>query len=74
MAKQEQLLVHILEKVDKLEEHVSYIRTDQAEMKADLRYHIKRTDLLEEHVKSLKWIKLLSDAINSLLRFLKIIK
>jgi hypothetical protein len=53
------LLVHILDKVDKIEDHVANIRTDQVlmgrdmvDIKEDLRYHIKRTDLLESQVKS----------------------
>lgn len=72
------LLVHLLEKVDRVEEHVGAIREDMAEAKADWRYHIKRTDLLEDLVKDLqKGVNILLIPIlaaRSVLRYLKIIK
>lgn len=78
MAKQEQLLVHILEKVDKLEEHVGCIRVDQAEIKADLKYHIRRTDLLEGRVdvlqKAINVLLIPVKAVAAVARWLKIIK
>lgn len=72
------LLVHILSKVDRIEDHVSAVRVDQAEIKSDLRYHIKRTDLLEAMVKELqKGVTVLLVPVNlvkGLLRYLRIIK
>lgn len=40
-----------MDKLDKIDEKLEVIQIDISEIKADLRYHIKRTDLLEEHVK-----------------------
>lgn len=47
------LLVHILEKVDKLEEHVSVVRESQVRTEVSVTHHIKRTDLLEAKVDAL---------------------
>jgi hypothetical protein len=78
MADKEHILVHILEKVDRIEEHVSVVREHQAEIKADLRHHIKRTDLLECQVKeSRKALDIMIwpfKAICAVLRILKIMR
>jgi hypothetical protein len=42
------------EKLDKITESISDIRDTQVRMEADLKYHIKRTDLLEVHVEKLE--------------------
>jgi hypothetical protein len=77
MQKHEVLLVHILEKVDKMGEDVACIRVDQAEMKVDLKYHIKRTDLLEGEVKEskkvIKWLAAPIYAVRALLKWLHLL-
>lgn len=76
--KHETMLVHILEKVDKIQADVAAVRVDQQEIKSDLRYHIKRTDLLEEMVKGLQkkigWLAAPVDLIRSVLQWLKLMK
>lgn len=78
MADKSHLLVHILEKVDKIEEHVAAVRVDQAHIKDDLRYHIRRTDLLESDLKDVKkqvgWLAVPIDIVRAVLRWLKLIK
>lgn len=73
-----EILVHLLEKVDKIHEDVVAVRVDQAEIKVDLRYHIKRTDLLETLVKELqKAVNILlipATIIKAVLRWFRIIK
>lgn len=39
------------EELERIEGKIDSMQEDMAEIKLDLRYHIKRTDLLEEHVK-----------------------
>lgn len=72
------LLVHLLEKVDRVEQHVSVIRTDMAEAKADWRYHIKRTDLLEQKVDILQTgVNILLfpvSCVKAVLRYFRLIK
>lgn len=51
---EKEMLIHLLEKVDKVAEHVSHIRESQARTEVDVRHHIRRTDLLEEAVAMLK--------------------
>lgn len=74
----EKLLIHILEKVDKLEEHVGHIRESQVRMEGDVKYHIKRTDLLEEKVdllsKVVGWLAAPISLIRAVLRWLKLLK
>jgi uncharacterized protein (UPF0305 family) len=41
-------------KLDKLTDSIADIRETQVRMEADLKYHIKRTDLLEGHVEKLE--------------------
>lgn len=78
MAKQEQLLVHILEKVDKLEEHVVGIKESQYRMEIDVATHIKRTNLLEEKVDLLRQavdVLLIPVAlIKAVLRYFRLLK
>lgn len=47
-------LSRVLERLDKVVSDVREIRICQAEIKKDLAYHIKRTDLAEEQLKQLK--------------------
>jgi hypothetical protein len=54
--KDETMLMHILEKLEKTREDIGDIKASQARMEVDVRHHIKRTDLLEETVKELKKI------------------
>lgn len=49
--------------LDRIETKVDKLIESQAEVKADLKYHIKRTDLLEEKVGILKTIISASKAI-----------
>lgn len=58
------------EKFDKLMEDIHTIREDQAHIKADLNYHIKRTDLLEGFMKS--QIKVLLTIITAVLASLAV--
>lgn len=78
MAKQEQLLVHILEKVDRMEGHIFDIRESQIRTELDVREHIKRTNLLEEMVKELKksvaLLLLPVEAGRWILKLLKVLK
>lgn len=68
------LLVHLLKKVDRVEANVSLTRESQVRMEADLKYHIRRTDLLEEEVKEIRWVRSVSRSCLAVLRFLRLIK
>lgn len=79
------LLQHVLGKLEKLQETAMEIRLDQAEIKADLREHMRRTNLLEDIVLFIKKeVDILKDKVSILiapwtaakwvLRVLKIIK
>lgn len=46
-----ELLTQILTKVDKLDDRLDSTMVEIVEIKKDLKYHIKRTDILEEQVK-----------------------
>lgn len=49
-SEQFQLLVGIDSKVDEVKEKLHSIELVQTRMESDLKYHIKRTDILEEQV------------------------
>jgi len=49
-SEQLQLLIGIDNKVDEVKEKLHSIELVQTRMESDLKYHIKRTDLLEEKV------------------------
>jgi archaellum component FlaC len=50
----EQRLNRMEDKIDRIGGEVSEVNIHIAEIKKDLRYHIKRTDLLEAEVKPIK--------------------
>ncbi len=74
----DQYLIHLLEKVDKVQADISEIKESQARMEVDVAYHIKRTDLLEDMVKELKKVVDLMAApfyfVRAVLRLLKLVK
>lgn len=51
MSDQSKRLERIEDKVDDVLRAVADVKTDQVEIKADLRYHIRRTDILESMAK-----------------------
>ena len=82
------LLVNIDKKVDEVKDKLHSIETTQVRMEGDLRYHIKRTDLLEEQVELInkqteplnsakilfKLIPLLTGAVIAILTIIKLLK
>ncbi len=82
------LLVNIDKKVDEVKDKLHSIETTQVRMEGDLKYHIKRTDLLEEQVELInkqteplnsakilfKLIPLLTGAIIAILTIIKLLK
>lgn len=72
------LLQHALGKLEKLQETATEIRLDQADIKADIREHIRRTNLLEAKVEMMKKevdiITAPFRAICWILRLLKLLK
>lgn len=47
------LLINIDKKVDEVKDKLHIIEVVQTRMESDLKYHIKRTDLLEEQVETM---------------------
>ena len=47
-------LVKIDTKLDRIDTRVDYLEVNSAEITADLKYHIKRTDMLEDELKPIK--------------------
>jgi hypothetical protein len=78
MSEQRALLIHILEKVDKIQEDVYVTRESQVRMEADVKYHIKRTDMLEDQVKKnsavIRWLAVPIDLLRCVLQWLKLMK
>jgi hypothetical protein len=82
------LLVNIDKKVDEVKDKLHSIETTQVRMEGDLKYHIKRTDLLEEQVELInkqteplnsakilfKLIPLLTGAVIAILTIIKLLK
>ena len=82
------LLVNIDKKVDEVKDKLHSIETTQVRMEGDLKYHIKRTDLLEEQVELInkqtepfnsakilfKLIPLLTGAVIAVLTIIKLLK
>lgn len=69
------ILSHLLEKVDKLHEKLDVIAIDQREIKLDINYHIRRTDLLEEKVDNQgKLIDLMSAPFRAIVWLLKLVR
>jgi hypothetical protein len=75
---EKEMLIHMLQKMDSLAENVGQIKESQARTEMDIKYHIKRTDLLEEAVGMLKrQVDLLMTPValvSKILRYIRLIK
>lgn len=54
--KNDDVMLHLLNKLDSIKEDIAEIKLSQARTELDVAHHIKRTDLLEDMVKELKKI------------------
>lgn len=70
--------VHILQRLDKIQEDVGHIRESQIRTEIDVKYHIKRTDILEDIVIEMKkqvgWLAAPVNMVRALLRWFKLIR
>lgn len=71
MPENKALLVHILEKVDKLEEHVGHVRESQIRMEIDVKHHIRRTDEIQDQTALMRGLE---NLIRCVLRWFKLSK
>lgn len=69
---------YLLQRLDKIQEDIGHIRDSQGRTEGDLKYHIRRTDLLEDMQKEMRkrvdvmWAPL--DLISRVLRWLKLLR
>lgn len=64
------LLVNIDQKVDEVKDKLHNIEIVQTRMEGDLKYHIKRTDLLEDQIELMNKKSEPSQAIQTVLKYL----
>lgn len=74
----DEYVVHLLAKLDRVQEDIAEIKASQARMEVDVAYHIKRTNLLEDMVKELKKVVDLMASpfyvLRAVLRYIKLVK
>lgn len=78
MSENKELLVHILQKVDKIQEDVFHVRESQVRTEINVAEHIRRTNLLEISVAELKrlvgWLVVPIDLIRCVLKWLRLLR